>query len=133
MAEEKQLSLEEMVSLAEKVENWERSFPFPYRLRKNYGNSVCGSLEDIEIDIGHYPPSKLFSLTWNYSIKIKHKIKEIELGNLKINEKEEGGRMIEGAYDNALSKSIGNEGIERRNKQKEREDAFNYARSLLEN
>ena len=125
MEEENQLTLEEMLSLAEKVENWENPI----------GDDLQGSLKDIGIEMGLYPSGKLLQLGYDYHITIEHKLKNIILGKLKINETKEEGKKIGLVYNIAMKQAKENYKIARRqireNEQKEREDALNYVRGLL--
>ena len=130
--EEQQLTLEEMLSLAEKVEDlWEihRDY-FRFYDGTGRGWALEGSLKELDIEINSI--NGLFSDC--YSVKIERN--NILMGNIKLSEKKEDGKRLKIVYNNALKvvekKYQNNKKRESENQQKERGDALKYARDLLD-
>lgn len=121
MAEEK-LTLEEMLSLAGKVENWTKN--------KNIGEYISyglfGSIQNVKLKISW---EESFWYTY-YSISAKSK--EVYLGIYKSKEKSNSGKKIKEIYNRSFIKAKENEQKEQKAREKNREDTLKYARGLLE-
>lgn len=111
MGEEKQLTLEEMLSLAGKVENWKG------------GSTIYGSLRDIKIEIG-------VNAKYIHDYYIVIWKDRVVMGKCKGEENASANKKIKPLYDTVTQK-IATQINE--NEQKAREDALKYARDLLKN